>query len=157
MFKIKNTRQIVIGFILFAIIFFYFSDRITEWIANFNNPLVVLLLSTLLNPIYIFFILSLLEQYGLRGMLAGFLIATAADVISLPHIYTRTGELSTVSYKLVSDTTFWNLVPSFLKIPIDGFNLGVLIVYVGVTSILIILALMITHKRKFKEIFMRSA
>ena len=156
MLQIKNSRQIVIGFIIFAIIFFIFSDRIVEYISNFN-PIVILFLATLLNPIYIIFIWALFKQYGIRGMIAGFLISTASDLISLPHIYTKTGALSTVSYQLISDSTFWSLIPSFLKFNIDGFNFGIFLVYVVIASLLVILALMITHKKKFKEIFLKSA
>jgi len=156
MLQIKNSRQIVIGFIIFSIIFFIYSDWIVEWVSGFN-PVVILFLSTLMNPIYIIFILALFESYGFRGMVAGFLISTASDLISLPHIYTKTGELSTISHTLITDSTFWNLVPEFFKFRIDGFNFGIFLIYVVASSGLVILALMITHKKKFKEIFLRAA
>jgi len=161
MLKIKNTRQIIIGFIIFAIIFFVYSDQIVGYISTLN-PWLILLASVLLNPIYLIFIWSMFELYGIRGMIAGFLISTASDLISLPHVLTKSGTISTQSYNLITDTTFWNLIPSTLKtsitLPVVGqVSLGVFLVYIIISIGLVILALMLAHKKRFKEIFMRAA
>jgi hypothetical protein len=162
MIKIKNTREIIIGFILFAIVFFLYSDKIVTYVSTLN-PIIVLIISVLLNPVYVFLIFSLFQIYGWRGVISGFLISTASDLISLPHIFTANGQLSNASYNLVTDSTFMHLLPDSIKsftlsLPIIGqVSLGVVIIYLIISTALIILSLMVAHNKKFKEIFMKAA
>lgn len=160
MIKIKKTKEIVIGFIIIAFIFFNYSDQIVSYVSSLN-PLLILLLTVVINPIYILFIYKMYQDYNIKGVIGGLLISLAVDILSLPHIFTKQGVISPDSYKLVSDTNFWNIIPSFLKFNINlpflgNINFGVLLLYIGITTSLVILALMITHKKKFKEIFMKS-
>lgn len=160
MIKIGKTREIVIGFIILAFIFFNYSDQIVSYVSSLN-PILILFLTVFLNPIYILFIYKMYQDYGIKGATGGLLISLGVDILSLPHIFTKQGVLSEDSYKLVTDTNFWNLIPDFLKFNITlpflgNINFAVLLLYIGVTTGLIILALMITHKKKFKEIFMKS-
>lgn len=160
--KLRNTRTIIIGFFIFALIFFLYSDSLVNSI-NSLNPILGLLVITLLNPVYLIFIWSLNKEYGVRGLLAGFLISIAADAISLPHFLTLSGQHSTVSTNLVTELTFWNVFPEWLRtttinLPGAGLvNLGTFLIYVALTTVMIIVALMIAHNRRFKEIFWRAA
>ena len=150
MIKIKSVRQIIIGFIIFAVVFYLYSDKIAEAISSLN-PFLILLAMIILNPVYLIFIIALFEIYGFRGVLAGLLISVSADLISLPHILTKSGGISEVSWKLMPETTFWNVLPEFLK-----NSTGVFLVYIIISVLLVILALMIAHKKNFKSIFIKS-
>ncbi len=160
MIKINKTREIVIGFIILAFIFFVYSDQIVSYVSSLN-PILILFLTVFLNPIYILFIYKMFQDYGIKGASAGMLISIAVDILSLPHIYTKPGTVSQDSHKLITDTNFWNLIPDFLKFNITfpfigNINFAVFLLYIGITTGLIILALMIVHRKRFKEIFMKS-
>lgn len=159
--RIRKTREIIIGFLVIAIFFFLYSDQIVEYI-NTLPPLVILFASTLLSPVYVLFIYLLYKSYGLSGAIGGFLISTASDIISLPHVlFSKTGEFSGPSYNLITDSIFYNLLPDSLKhvitLPFFGeVNLAVFLVYIVISTSLVVLALLIVSKKRFKEIFKKS-
>ena len=156
MIKVKNTRQIIIGFIIFAIIFLVYSERVTNWISSLP-PILILILSPFLNLIYIAFIWSLFKEYGFKGAIAGFLISIATTIISMPHFIDQQGNIVNGYTNLIADVNVWALIPDFLKFMVGGINFGSLLMYLGISTALVVLALMITNKKKFKEIFMKSA
>lgn len=160
MIQLRNTRQIIIAVIIIAVVFFIYSDDIVAYVSTLS-PLWIMVLTTLLNPAYLLLIWFLANSYGFKGAIAGFFIAISSDIISLPHILTKLGIHSTLSFNLFQETNFYDMLPSFLKfnitLPIVGqINFGVFLVYVGISVGLVILALMIVHKRRFKEIFLKS-
>ena len=161
MIKLENSRQIIFGFLIVATIFFLYSDPIVIYIAK-QHPIITLFLASFLDPIYILFVCSLYKLYGLRGVIAGFLFTVASTLISLPHVILRTGALSQESFDLVGDVIFYKLVPSSLKsfsisIPVIGsVNFGVFLVYIVISSGLVLLGLAIGKKKKVREIFMKT-
>lgn len=155
--KIKSTKWIIAGFVALASIFFIFSDQIVGFISTLS-PIMILFVSILISPTYLLFIYFMYKSYGLRGCLGGFLISTAIDLISLPHILLKSGEFSKDSFSIFTDTVFWGFIPNFLKqtitLPIVGqINLGVFLVYIVVSTLLIIISLMIVKKKTFKKVF----
>lgn len=156
MIQIRNTRQIIIGFIVFSIIFFLYSEKVVDTISSLS-PFWILLIVPLLNPIYLIFIFSLFKEYGFKGVLAGFIIAISTTLISIPHIITKGGETSEAYFNMVTDISIWKMIPDFIKFDIGGVNFGSIFMYIGISTLLIVLALMIVHKKKFKEIFLKSA
>jgi hypothetical protein len=161
MLNLKNTRNILFIFVFFTVVFFIYSDRIVTYLSSLS-PLLVLFFSIFISPIYVLFIISLYNQYSFKGALAGYIISLGVDCISIPHIFTKSGELSTASLNLYTDSVFWGLMPQFLKditinIPYDGqVNLAVFLIYIVFPISLIIIALMIATGKKFPKIFKDS-
>lgn len=158
--KIKSAKWMICLFAILAIIYYLYSDSIVSYISTLH-PLLIILATTILSPIDILFICFLWKNYGFRGAIAGFGVSLASSIISLPHIYLMNGQYNANSYSLTTESTFFNLLPQYLRdgvvnLPFGQVNLGVLLVYLGISIGLVILALMILHKKKFKEVFMNS-
>ncbi|MFA6074115.1 MAG: hypothetical protein WC758_08410 [Candidatus Woesearchaeota archaeon] len=117
----------------------------------------ILFASILLNPVYIGFIFLLYKQYNFKGVIGGILITTGFSIISLPHILLKNGEFSNNSFNLFPESIFYKMIPSFLNenltLPLIGqFNFGVALVYIGISTLLVIISLMILKKEKFRQI-----
>ena len=97
---LRNPRQAILGFLILAIILFFYSDPLTEFISR-QSPFLILILSTFISPIYLFFIYVLYKDYGWRGLIAGFLISTASDLISLPHFLLKSGAVNNSANALI--------------------------------------------------------
>lgn len=150
MIQIKNTKQIMIAFIIFVVLFYFFSDKIVAMLDG-DHPLVILAITLLLSPVYLIFIWILYSNYGFRGALAGTLISLASDIISLPHVLNLVGEKYMETWNFIPDLIVWNLLPGFLH---NSF--GIFLVYVGIPILFIVSSFMILHKKTFKQIFMKS-
>jgi len=155
MFKIRNTRQIIIIFAILSFIFFLYSEKIITAILGLNH-FWILLIVPLLNPIYLLFYVSLGKEYGFKGVISSYIISLAVTIISLPHYIQLMGGYSAGYMKLITDINIWNLIPDFLKFTIFGFNFGSLLLYIIIPLFLIVIALMCLHKKKFKEVFLKS-
>jgi hypothetical protein len=155
MIKIRNTRQIIWGFIIFAILFLLFSEKITDWLITLP-PILILFLSPCLNLIYVAFIWSLYKDYGIKGAIAGFLISVAVTIISMPHFISLQGINVDGYTNLIADVNVWDMMPSFLKFNIGNINFGSLLMYLGISTGLVALALMLNNKKTFKEIFIKA-
>lgn len=159
--EIKNPRQIIIGFLIVAIIFFIYSDPIVAFI-NQQSPIMILILTTFLNPIYVLFIYGLYKHYGFRGLLTGALVSTASDIISLPHILLKNGQLSHSVFNLISENIFFKMLPEEMRnglvnLPIVGeVSLGTFLIYVILSTSIVVIAFMISHKKRFIQLFKES-
>lgn len=156
---LKNTKTILLAFSLFAIISFIYSDAIVNWVSALP-PIIVLFITSLFSPIYLLLLWALFKDYGVRGLIGGFIIGLASDTISLPHVLTVSGEKSMAIWHFIPETVFWEMIPNFLKFTINlplvgAVNFAILLIYVILSISLIILALMIVHKKNFKDVFTR--
>ena len=156
MINVRNHRQIIWGFITFAVVFFLYSEGVVNAVSKLS-PIMILILAPFLNPIYLIFIFALYKDYGFKGSIAGFLLAVSTTLISMPHLVTKTGDVVKDTYiNLIPDMNFWNLIPDFLKFNIMGVNFASALMYLGLSTLLVVLALMITNKKSFKAIFLKS-
>lgn len=156
--KREHIQEIIIilaVLIFFSVIYYIFSDPLVKWISSLN-PILVLFITSILSPVYIIFIYFMFRIYGWRGGIAGFLISTASDTISIPHVILMNGQFSTISFNLITDGIFYNLLPNFIKHEIFGISIAVFFVYILIPLALVITALLIVKKGKFKEIFIKS-
>ena len=137
----------IIGVVAFA--FWWFSDIFSAWAVN-ANPFLVILVTILIHPEYLFLIYVLYRQYEFRGLFAGILISISLDIISLGHSITRAGGLPSdpVLYTY-TDTTFYSLINTWFP----GVA-GPFIVYVLLSVLLVYLALRIIRRSaSFNKIF----
>ena len=161
MINLKNTKGIIFSFIVVATIFFLYSDQIVDYVDGMH-PVMILLISTLLSPVYLVFIWMMYKDWGIKGAFFSFLFVSLSDCISLPHFIAKTGEYSTASFNLLTDTLFYSFIPSFLKttlitLPIIGqVKLAVFLLYVIIPITILTISLMVLHKRKFKQLFLKS-
>lgn len=141
---LNNKKRAYITLVIFGIIalaFWYYSDDFSTW-STTANPLLVILVSIVINPAYIFLIYTLYKQYNWRGLIAGILIAIYVDIISLAHSIPRIGTIPTDSALFsYSDTSIWMMINKF----ISG-QVGTFILYVIIPVGIVYLALRIIRK-----------
>lgn len=131
----------LIVIVALAGLFWYYSDAFTAWTTT-ANPWLVLIVSIIINPAYIFLIYTLYKEYNVRGMLAGIFISVAIDVMSLPHSINKAGALPTdAALNGYSDTTFYKVLYNY----IHG-EIGSIIVYIVLIGIISYLALRIIRR-----------
>jgi len=152
--KEKAYGTLVI-FVAIAFVFYQISDSFSMWLSTMN-PWIAMLITIILNPAYVILIYWLYQQYDLRGILAGFLISLAIDIISLTHSITSSGILPTDGTALplygYADTTIFKLIAPYIN---SQFTL--IILYIVIPSILMYLALRIIRRNvSFNRIFKES-
>lgn len=159
--SLDKTRRIVFGFLIASIIFFLYSDQLIAYISTLN-PIVMLIISYLLSPMFILLLYFLYREYGFLGIISGFIYSIASSIITLPHLIMYSGQPSTASLKLFTDNIVFDMLPdsiktTVIKLPIiNEVNLGVFVMYVLIPFAMIIIALMISQKKKGKEIFYKA-
>jgi len=80
-----DSRVWVMIFLAYALIAFAFSDKIVSFIAA-QNWVMIIILTTFLDPVYLIFLWFLYERYSVGGLVAGFFFSIAAGTVSLPHL-----------------------------------------------------------------------
>jgi hypothetical protein len=145
--NISNKSRAYLTLVVFAAIAFAFwkySDAFAAWTMT-SNIWLVMVVSIVINPAYIFLIITLYHQYNWRGLLSGLIISIAIDIISLTHSILKAGVLpvdSTASPLYgYADTTFYKLMYDYIHGPTAVF-----ILYVVIPTLLIYLALRIIRK-----------
>jgi len=146
--KMRAYATLIVIAIL-SLIFWWYSDIFSAWCVT-ANPFLVILVTILIHPEYLFLIYFLYKQYSFRGFFSGILISIALDIISLGHSISRAGGLpvdaSLFSY---TDTSFYTM----LKDLFPGVA-GPFVVYVVIPVLLVYISLRIIRKTSsFNKIF----
>jgi len=151
--KAYGTLLVVI---IISVISWYFSDSYSIWTST-ASPWLAMLANIILNPAYIILILWLWSEYGWRGVISGFLISIAIDIVSLTHSVLKSGMLPTgitaVPLFGYSDTLIYKEI---IKILSAG-PVAVFITYVVIPVLLVYISLRIIRRnasfnRLFKEL-----
>ncbi|MEK6884564.1 MAG: hypothetical protein AABY22_33335, partial [Nanoarchaeota archaeon] len=140
----KQKANFLVGvFIVFALIFYYYSDAIGILAKN-SNPFFALFLNIATSPVYLLLIYWLWGAYKSRGVIAGFLISVAFDIVDVIHSIPRIGTMpSDPALFLYSDTIIYRLFPEWLRT-----NVGVFILYIIIPILLVIIARNVIHKER---------
>jgi len=144
-----EDRGIVIflGFIIASIAFWLFSDKISLW-AQLAPAWQVLLSYFLINPAYLFVIISLTAWKKVQGLIASLLLILVSDIISIPHFIGAKGLLpSDPSSYFSTDLILYKLLPVTLQ-----NQYGVVTIYLIIPAIFVLLAMEIAGIKVFAKI-----
>jgi len=145
----KQKALLVIGgIIVISIGLWWYADTFAEWMKT-ADPLTATIVYLLTNPDHVAVLGFMYVLKKWRGLLGGFFVIAAFDIMSWAHYITMSGAMPVEASSFVGmDTLFYR---AFQPFPLGTFGL-----YVVVPAILLIIALEIVYPKTFITLIKRT-